>query len=147
MKRFIFSLQKILNLRLFEQNQAEMELGKANAEISRIQNQLKAIAEKRVLVSAKTANTHDVGIYNQTSQYFIFLNQRKESLLEDLAQAELIAEEKREIVREAMKKVKALEKLREKKLMEWKQQLQLEEDLELDDIITSRFQQLEVVTA
>ncbi len=145
MKRFSFSMQKILNLRLFEQKQAELELGKANAEIARIQNQLKAIAEKRIRLSKQTANTTDINVYNQTSQHFIFLNQRKEALLEELAQAELVAEEKRAVVREAMKKVKALEKLKEKKMTEWKQQLQKEEDEELDDLVTSRFQTVETV--
>lgn len=143
MKQFTFSLQKILNLRQFEQNQAELELGKANAEIARIQNSLKAIAEKKVLVSKQTANTQDVGVYNQTSQYFIFLDQRKESFLEELAQAELIAEQRREVVREAMKKVKALEKLREKKIREWKIQLQKEEDEELEDLIASHFKSMD----
>lgn len=138
-------MQKILNLRLFEQKQAELELGKANAEIARIQNQLKAIAEKRIRLSKQTANTTDINVYNQTSQHFIFLNQRKEALLEELAQAELVAEEKRAVVREAMKKVKALEKLKEKKMTEWKQQLQKEEDEELDDLVTSRFQTVETV--
>lgn len=140
MKKFEFSLQKILNLRNFEQDQAELELGKANAEVARIQNQLKAVAEKRALISKESQNTSDAALYTQVSQYFIFLDQRKESLLEELAQAELIAEEKRQIVREAMKKVKALEKLKEKKKLEWKEELEKEEAEELDDLVTSRFE-------
>ena len=46
MKRFQFSMQKILDLRKFEQQQAEAELGKANAEVARIQRELDSIAQK-----------------------------------------------------------------------------------------------------
>ena len=48
MKKFRYSLQKILDLREFELKQAEMELGKVNAQIAQFQNQLKSIAEQRV---------------------------------------------------------------------------------------------------
>ena len=40
MKRFNFSLEKVLELRVFEQDQAQNELGKANAEVARIQREL-----------------------------------------------------------------------------------------------------------
>lgn len=137
MKKFQFSLQKVLNLRNFEQNQAELELGKANAEVARIQNSLKAVAQKRALVSSQSQGSSDAFLYTQVSQYFIFLDQRKEALLEELAQAELVAEEKREIVREAMKKVKALEKLKEKKKLEWNEAVKKEQAKEIEDLIAA----------
>ena len=48
MKRFEFSLQKVLDLREFEENQAKNELGKAIAESDRIKAELEYIALKRV---------------------------------------------------------------------------------------------------
>ena len=48
MKKFQFKMQKILDLRKFEQDQAEAELGKANAEVARIQRKLDSIARKKV---------------------------------------------------------------------------------------------------
>ena len=50
----------------------------------------------------------------------------------------MIAEQKREVVREAMKKVKVLEKLKEKKYEAWKQEFQKQEELEVDDVVTSQ---------
>ena len=44
MKKFSFSLQKILDLRNFELDQAQMELGKVNAQIANVNNQLKTVA-------------------------------------------------------------------------------------------------------
>ena len=50
----------------------------------------------------------------------------------------MIAEQKREVVREAMKKAKVLEKLKEKKYEAWKNEFQKEEELAADDVVTSQ---------
>ena len=57
----------------------------------------------------------------------------------NLAQAQVITEEKREKMREAMKNCKALENLRDKRKAAWKKEnLKLEEN-EIDDIVTSKY--------
>ncbi|MBQ5490750.1 MAG: flagellar export protein FliJ [Treponema sp.] len=140
MKKFVFSMQKILDLRNFEQDQAELELGKANAEIARIQNELDAIAASRVSVTRSTdAVADDFNLYAQTQTYFQFLDNRQEELFEQMAQAQLVAEQKREVVREAMKKVKVLEKLRETKLSQWKKERLAQEEKATDDVVTAAF--------
>lgn len=140
MKKFVFSMQKILDLRAFEQSQAELELGKANAEIARIQNELNAIAASRVSVTKSTdAVSGDFSLYAQTQNYFAFLDRRQEELFEQMAQAQLLAEQKREVVREAMKKVKVLEKLRETKLSQWKKERLDQEEKAMDDVVTAAF--------
>lgn len=133
-------MQKILDLRNFEQDQAELELGKANAEIARIQNELDAIAASRVSVTRSTdAVADDFNLYAQTQTYFQFLDNRQEELFEQMAQAQLVAEQKREVVREAMKKVKVLEKLRETKLSQWKKERLAQEEKATDDVVTAAF--------
>ena len=133
-------MQKILDLRAFEQSQAELELGKANAEIARIQNELNAIAASRVSVTKSTdAVSGDFSLYAQTQNYFAFLDRRQEELFEQMAQAQLLAEQKREVVREAMKKVKVLEKLRETKLSQWKKERLDQEEKAMDDVVTAAF--------
>ncbi|HAO30498.1 MAG TPA: flagellar export protein FliJ [Treponema sp.] len=140
MKKFVFSMQKILDLRAFEQSQAELELGKVNAEIARIQNELNAIAASRVSVTKSTdAVSGDFSLYAQTQNYFAFLDRRQEELFEQMAQAQLLAEQKREVVREAMKKVKVLEKLRETKLSQWKKERLDQEEKAMDDVVTAAF--------
>lgn len=140
MKKFVFSMQKILDLRNFEQDQAELELGKANAEIARIQNELDAIAASRVSITRSTdAVADDFNLYAQTQTYFQFLDNRQEELFEQMAQAQLVAEQKREVVREAMKKVKVLEKLRETKLSQWKKERLAQEEKATDDVVTAAF--------
>ncbi len=133
-------MQKILDLRAFEQSQAELELGKVNAEIARIQNELNAIAASRVSVTKSTdAVSGDFSLYAQTQNYFAFLDRRQEELFEQMAQAQLLAEQKREVVREAMKKVKVLEKLRETKLSQWKKERLDQEEKAMDDVVTAAF--------
>ena len=47
MKRFSFSMQKILDIREFAERQAQIELGQAVAEVSRINGELEAVAQEK----------------------------------------------------------------------------------------------------
>ncbi len=140
MKKFAFSMEKILELRRFEQSQAELELGKVNAEIAKNQNQLKEIAAKRVSITKSFNTNADILVLSQIQNFFYFLDQKKEKCMEEIARLELIADEKREIVRKAMQNVKVLEKLRESKYLAWKKEMLKDEELASDDVVTSQFQ-------
>lgn len=139
MKKFVFSMQKILDLREFEQKQAEAELGRANAEVARIQGELDSIAKKRVSVVKNFDEEPEFGVVAGIQNYFFMLDQKKEKFLDEMVQAQMVAEEKREIVRQAMQKVKILEKLKESKLREWKKESLRQEELASDDIVTAKF--------
>ena len=139
MKKFEYSLQKVFDLRNFELHQAEVELGKVNAEIAQVNAQLHTIAIKRQTVIKETDASLDFAMYMQTQSYFVLLDQKKEQCLENLARLELIAEEKRAVVRTAMQKVKVLEKLKEKKLELWREERLKQEELTMDDVVTAQF--------
>lgn len=130
-------MQRILDLRKFERESAETELGKANAEVARIQRELRSIAETRAATIKKYNTVTDLKVQSDVQSYFFFLDQRQKCFLEDLAKAELVAAEKREVVRLAMQKVKVLENLKNSKIKEWKSALLKEEELATDDIVTS----------
>ncbi len=139
MKRFEFSLQKVLDFREFEKKQAEAELGKAVAEETKIQDTLNSIAEAHAQ-SVKTADaTKDVYGMLAMQNYFRLLSQRKEETLISLAQAQVITEEKREKMREAMKNCKVLENLKDKRKSAWKKENLKAEENEIDDIVTSKY--------
>ena len=137
MKRFEFSLQKVLDLREFEKKQAEAELGKAVGEETRIKNTLDLVARQHAQTVTAADGMHNLTDLYNANRYFALLEQRKEALLEELTQAQMVTEEKRETMREAMKKQKVLEKLKEKRLASWKKEAQKESDAVLDDITTS----------
>lgn len=138
MQKFVFNMQKILNLRKFEEKQAQAELGKAVSAETRIQDTLNLIARQNVqTVQNASGIKNPLELYN-LNNYLRLLSQRKEKLLQELAQAHIETEQKREKMREAMLKVKALEKLKEVRQNEWAQENRRREEKELDDIANSK---------
>ena len=139
MKKFVFSMEKILDLREYEEKQAQIELGKAIADAEKIRQQLNFVAiEKAKMLSMDISGT-SINERLVHENYLVRLDRQKEILLEELAAAELILEEKRAVFAEALKKRKVLSNLKEKQLQQYKKEKQLEEDNIVDDIVTSRF--------
>ena len=139
MKKFNFSLQKILDYREFEKQQAQTELGKAVAVETKIQNTLDMIAESRAKSVLEADKMKDLNSLFGVNQYFQLLNQRRDEMTEELLKAKVVTNEKRAVMIEAMKKVKVLDTLRDRRKESWRrEQLKIEED-QIDDIVTSRY--------
>ena len=90
-------------------------------------------------VQKQMSGSTDFYDITNANQFYAFVRNQSECLLNELAKAKLISDEKRSILKEAMQKVDSLEKLKEQQLEEYKAALIHEEDNELDDIVTSRF--------
>ena len=134
MKKFVFELEKVLEYRNFEKQQAEGELAKALAVETQINENLKAIAQNYAAVKAQMKGSLNFQDVMAQSQYNNLLEYQKEELLKQLAQAKLVSEQKREVLRECRKQTTALEKLKEKQLAEWKQAADYEEAELLDEV-------------
>ena len=134
MKKFTFELQKVLEFRDFEKQQAEGELAKALAVETEINDNLKKVAQNYAAVKAQMKGSLNFQDVMAQSQYNNLLEHQKEELLKQLAQAKLVTEQKREVLRECMKKTTALEKLKEKQLAEWKAAVDYEEAELLDEV-------------
>ena len=134
MKKFTFELEKVLEFRNFEKEQAEGELAKALAVETEINDNLKLIAQNYAAVKASMKGSQDFQDVVAQSQYNNLLEYQKEELLKQLTQAKLVTEQKREVLRECMKKTTALEKLRERQLAEWKTAADYEEAELLDEV-------------
>ena len=143
MKAFKFSLQKILDLRLFAEEQAKLALAAAISESDRIKNLLKEIAQKRVEANKERSVCTDITGHIAIENYINRLDIRKEELLEELASAELVVEEKRAAYNEAMKQRKVLSNLKDKKFAEYKKQYNKTTEIELDDMNQARYQPAE----
>ena len=137
MKKFSFDLQKVLEYRNFEKQQAEGELAKALAVETEINENLKQIAQQYTAVKAQMKDSKDFDDIISQSKYNNLLDYQKEELLKQLAESKIVIEQKREVLRECMKKTTALEKLRDKQLEDWKAAVDYEEAELLDDIKTS----------
>lgn len=138
MKKFAYSLQKVLNLREFEESQAEIELGKAVSYAESLRRELKILAEKRLENSRKQFAVMDITLMQQAEYYGSYLDLKKEELLTELTQAELAVEEKRKDFLVALQNRKTLDSLKDKQFALYKKEIQRQEDVILDDIANSR---------
>ena len=135
MKRFNFSLQKILQLRKYREEESKIELGRAIGVLSEIENRIKTNASTRVSAAAQRfADAGNSAAMAAWEHYIIRLDQEAEKLVKEAAQAELVVEEKRAIYLEASRKLKAIEKLREKREKEHRKKMFAAETAELDSI-------------
>jgi len=138
MKRFSFSLQKLLDLRIFREKEAELVLGKANSEREAIKLELEEIAHKRVNASYDRKSSMPIQDLLAIENYINRLDIKKEKLFVDLAKAELVFEEARKRYLKATQERQVISKLKEKKEAAWhKDYLDAEADI-LDDIPNAR---------
>lgn len=134
MKKFSFKLQKILGLREFNEKQAQIELAKAISVSDILKAELKDIADKKNKNSHARSQTSDINYLQSIEKYIQRLDLRTEEILEELTKAEIIIEEKRKLMGEAMKNRKVLTKLKDKKKEEHRYDVLLSEEEIMDDI-------------
>lgn len=138
MKKFIFRLQNILNYREFLKDEAQADLAKALAVEREIEIQLETIAKNYAAVKSSTVGASDFSVISSANQYYVLLDRKKEELLLELAKAQMVSEQKREVLNEAMQEMKSLEKLRDKQHEQWKKDLLAEEELVADEVNIGR---------
>ncbi|MBP5402377.1 MAG: flagellar export protein FliJ [Treponema sp.] len=138
MKPFKFELEDVLSLRKFEQEQAQIELGKAVSEETKIQNNLKLLAVQHAKAKQDVRGRTDFSVISQGQQYFSFLKLQEEKLLEDLAEAKLVTEAKREVFRKCLQKTQSLEKLKEKQKEIYTKAEEKEMEEAIDETISAR---------
>lgn len=133
MKKFSFELEKILEFRNFEKQEAEAELAKALSKENEIKQNLEMIANQMIVSNQSVDKSSSFDDVIAQSRYNNLLNYQKEESLKELAQANLVTEEKRSVLAECMKKTIALEKLKEKRKEEWKIASDYEEAEAMDE--------------
>lgn len=136
MKKFSFELEKVLEFRSFEQQQAEGELAKALAVENEIQSNLNQIANQIIANKNIVKNSKSFDDIMSARQFDNLLEFQKEELLKQLSEAKVISEEKREVLRQCMQKTTALEKLKEQQLEEYKAAVDYEDSEFVDDLAT-----------
>lgn len=139
MKKFVFELEQLLNLRKYEQDQAQIELGKAVQAEQQIQDSLDQLARQYVATKRMTAGQTDFGAISQTQQFYQFIKLQQEKLMEDMAKAKIVTEEKRAAFNEAMQKHEAIKKLKERQYEIFKDEQRKIEAKALDDIVAYKY--------
>lgn len=136
MAKFVFELQEVLDFRNFEQEQAQIELGKALAVENQINQNLAQIAQQYAMLKQDMKGERDFNMVIIQNNHIKLLEYQKEELLKQLAEAKLVTEEKRKILQECMKKTTSLEKLKDQQLQDFKQQMDYEENKNLEELAT-----------
>ena len=73
------------------------------------------------------------------NQFYAFVKKQTDFLLNQMAELKLVSEQKRAVLRNAMQKTDSLEKLKEQQLEDYKAEVKRVEQLELDNIVTTRY--------
>jgi flagellar FliJ protein len=138
LKRFRFSLEKVLELRKYREQETRLELGRAVSDLQAIEGRIRETGAARYeAAAARFASDNVLEIINREN-YINRLDQQKEKLLRDAAAAELVVEEKRDAYLEASRDRKIVDKLREKRAAEYRKETAKEERAELDDFANDR---------
>ena len=138
MKRFRFSLEKVLELRKYREQETRLELGRAVSDLEAVEGQIRETGAARHRAAAARFSSGDVPEIINGENYINRLDQLKEKLLKDAAAAELVVEEKRKAFLEASRDRKVVDKLREKRETAYRRETAEEERAELDDIANDR---------
>ena len=139
MKKFQFTLQKLLGIRAFREKEAETNLGRAVAAREAIVLRLAEIAQEEVktrrslwasLKTAEELNLHE--------NYLERLHNDREKQEKALVEAEFVVEKMRKIYIKAHQERLIVSKLGERKEGEWKADMLKQQDAVLDDIVNAR---------
>ena len=138
MKAFTFGLEKVLKLRKFHEEEAKIELGRAIGALSELETKLYVLAQERARAQSGQFNPENsVGEMQQYMLYLIRLDNAKEQFLKEAAMAELKVEETREAFLEASRERKIMDKLKDKRQLEYRKVALATEGKELDEIAAS----------
>ena len=134
MKRFRFRLQRIMELREQIRDEARQELVRRNAERDHEQSVLNHLEEEYRRTALTEGGTYSASEVVVLGDYGERLSSAIDSQKVVVAQAVLAAERAFERYVEASKEAKAIEMLRDKKLVEFKEQTLREEGIFLDEL-------------
>lgn len=138
MKKFNFPLDKILSLRTFYEKQAEVFLQRAVGERDAVKLQIEDIDVKLIETSVLFSQDVDMNILFHAESYVKSLKTRKLQLQEVLSELEQKVKEAVASYQKALKERKVLERLKDKKLEEWKVEFNKEEIFVIDEIISAK---------
>ena len=135
MRSFKFGLQKILNLRKHHEDEAKIELGRAIAVLSDLENRLFLLAQERARAAgAQFSPENSAAMIQQYMFYLLRLDNTKEQLLKEAAMAEIKVEQAREAFIEASRERKVLDKVKEKREKEYRKKMMTLEVKDMDDL-------------
>jgi flagellar FliJ protein len=139
MARFVFSLDSVLRHRKHAEQERMRELAVCQAEMTRLQNELKALNESMQRSAQDMKANHltgplDVAYLAAQRRYSVAMQRKGQSLVQEMARQQRKIDEAQLRLAEAAKERKVMEKLRERQLERWKDQVARKERAEADEV-------------
>jgi len=138
MKKFTFPLEDVMKYREYLQNEAELALGKAMAVEHDIEMRIDEVASQYASLAETMRGSTDFNGIARANDFYAFLDQQKTYLLEKLAEAKLVSEQRRKEMQEAMQKTEGLRKLRDRQFKAYKDAEMNEANDIADDVTNAR---------
>lgn len=139
MKKFQFTLQKLLDIRTFREKEAETNLGRAVAAREAIILRLAEIAQEEAKTRRSLwSSLKTSGELTLHENYLERLRIEREKQEKALLEAEFIVEKMRKLYIKAHQERLIVSKLRERKELQWKAEGLKQQDAILDDIVNAR---------
>ncbi|MDR2510028.1 MAG: flagellar export protein FliJ [Spirochaetaceae bacterium] len=130
MKKFAFSLEKVLRLREWSEHQARLALGRAVSEKTAIETELASNAEKRVSAGSEWKNARSTFDFQAYGAYMARLDAEKEKLARQAAAAEIRLEAARNEWTAAKSELSGMENLKKRRFAEYKKESLKQEEAE-----------------
>lgn len=151
MKKFKFTLEKVLKQRHIAADMAQKDFAEAQAALDQeIQKLNEMIQVKDESLASRTAMIQQGGDWvnsvSQINQFVAGQDLRIKNQNLRLTQFEKLVESRREILRQAVSEVKILEKLEEKQKAAHKTESDREQQADMDELAVLRFSRIENLT-
>jgi flagellar export protein FliJ len=142
MKKFVFTLQKLYDVKAAEEEQKRIELKDLDAELADLKNMLKVLTDsfdkqKREFERACEEGLHKDDLKN-FGDYFNYLNERIMDQQNRIADCEERIETCRQQLLRLINEQKVLDQMRQDQLQEYNAEAQKSYDKEIEDFMQSR---------
>ena len=141
MKKFVFTLEPVLNYKLTVEKQQKADLKKAQQALRELLDEerrlMDAYAEnERSLENALRENINVAVALTEHDAYFRFLRDALKEIRDRIARAEQIVAECQTRLIKTMREIKTYNKLRSEQYMEYLKEVQSEEEKEIGDLVS-----------
>ncbi|MDR1787756.1 MAG: flagellar export protein FliJ [Treponema sp.] len=138
MRRFVFGMERLLDLRAHREEDAKIALGSAVQALAAVERSMAALAEERARAAAgQFAPDNRAEDFVYYARYLQRLDAQAERLSREAAAAELAVEQARERFLEASRERKVLDALKDKRKAAYKAAARKEEQKQIDEIAGS----------
>ena len=139
MPKFVFRLQPVLRHREHVEQERLRDLAVAQAEMTRLQNELKALNDALQSGAADMKLNHlsgrlDVNYLAAHRRYTVAMQRKGMTLVQDMARQQKKVDDAQRLHAEAAKERKVIEKLREKQHERWAAEINRKEAAQLDEV-------------